>query len=134
MNITHDQKELILAALTGENPDTFFPKLINEYIFPKLEALDITPEDFKSGDTVVNEGEIALKFMIEIVGLMKPDLSEGEILASLNAQDLLACKMLVNMTVENIIFAVALNNAQGIYAEGEARGLDHELKELLDEQ
>jgi len=134
MIITDDQKERILAQLTGGSPDTFFPKLIEKYILPRLEALEITPEEFKSGQSVINESTVTLEFMVELHEIMNPHLSKGEILASLDAQELLQCRELVRMTTENIILSVALDNAQKIFAEGEARSLDDDLRKLLEEQ
>jgi hypothetical protein len=133
MNITEDQKKLIISKAVGMETSSLVLPLIEDHIFPWLEK-----QDSFDPDSLIEEKselrEIALNYLIQKIQESLPHLSEREILEDLPVEQLHGAIILTGLAVQVVGQIITFDNRSAVMAHEATENIDEEYEKLLEQK
>ena len=133
MNLTEDQKQLIISKAVGLESSSLVLPLIENHIFPWVERQDVfDPDQLLTAKLELKE--IALDFLVETIQASLPHMSEREILEGIPVDKLQGAIVLTALAVRVVAEVINFDNRSAIAAHEAAHSIDEEYEKLLEQE
>lgn len=133
MNITEDQKKLIISKAVGMESASLVLPLIENHIFPWLEKQDsFDPASLTEDKSELRE--IAINYLVQKIQESLPHLTEHEILEELPVEQLHGAIILTGLAVQVVGEIITFDNRSAALAHQETENLDEEYEKLLEQE
>lgn len=133
MNLTEDQKKLIISKAVGLETSSLVLPLIENHIFPWVERQGVFDAE-QLIEAKLELKEIALNFLVETIQSSLPHMSEREILEGIPVEKLQGAIILTALAVRVVAEVINFDNRSAIVAHEASENLDEEYEKLLDQE
>lgn len=133
MNLTEDQKKLIISKAVGLETSSLVLPLIENHIFPWVERQGVFDAE-QLIEAKLELKEIALNFLVETIQASLPHMSEREILEGIPVEKLQGAIILTALAVRVVAEVINFDNRSAIVAHEASENLDEEYEKLLDQE
>lgn len=133
MNLTEDQKQLVISKAVGLETSSLVLPLIENHIFPWVERQDVFDADQLLAAKLELK-EIALNFLVETIQTSLPHMSEREILEGIPVEKLQGAIVLTALAVRVVAEVINFDNRTAIAAHEAAETIDEEYEKLLEQE
>lgn len=133
MNLTEDQKQLIISKAVGLETSSLVLPLIENHVFPWVERQGVFDAE-QLIEAKLELKEIALNFLVETIQASLPHMSEREILESIPVEKLQGAIILTALAVRVVAEVINFDNRSAIVAHEASENLDEEYEKLLEQE